>query len=75
MMSKYQENSILEELETFRWSIYNAKKEDVKEKEKKLLEEACQKPIFEPFVEEWIIAGCDTAMVKIIYRFHLLLRT
>lgn len=66
-MGEYNEESILEELEIFRWSLYNAKKEDAKEKEKLLLEEACRKTMYEPFIEEWIIAGCDMLMVNIFY--------
>lgn len=62
-MGEYNEESILEELEIFRWSLYNAKKEDVKEKEQSLLDEACQKSIYEPFIEEYLIAGCDTNVV------------
>lgn len=62
-MGEYNEESILEELEIFRWSLYNAKKEDVKEKEQSLLDEACQKSIHEPFIEEYLIAGCDTNVV------------
>lgn len=77
-MGEYNEDSILEELDIFRWSLYNAKKEDVKENEKEnsLLDEACQKPIYEPFIEEWIIAGGDIKMVNYHSNgFHLQLTT
>lgn len=63
-MGEYNDDSILEMLEIFRWSLYNAIKEDAKEKERSLLEEACQKPIYEPFVEEYLIAGCDMTEVN-----------
>lgn len=43
------------------------KKEDAKDKLKSLLDEACQKPIHEPFIEEWVIAGCDMTMVNVNY--------
>lgn len=65
-MGEYNEYGILEELEIFRWNLYNAKKEDEKEKQKSLLDEACRKPISEPFIEEWIIAGCDMTMVNVL---------
>lgn len=65
-MGEYNDDSILEMLEVFRWSLYNAKKEDAKEKEHALLVEACNTPIYEPFVEEYLIAGCDVTVVNMI---------
>lgn len=65
-MGEYNDDSILEMLEVFRWSLYNAKKEDAKEKEQSLLVEACRTPLYEPFVEEYLIAGCDMTVVNMI---------
>lgn len=67
-MGEYN-SAIHEELEIFRWSLYNAKKEDAKEKQKSLLDEACHKPIYEPFIEECMIANCDLKMVNDIHLF------
>lgn len=65
-MREYKEDLILAELEIFRWSLYNAKKGDVKGKQQLLLDEACRNPINEPFIEECLIAGCNTNVVIFI---------
>ena len=55
-------DSFLEELEVFRWRLYIAKDESAEEKAN-LFEEACSKQISELFIEECLIAGCDTNSV------------
>lgn len=52
-------DSFLEELEVFRWRLYIAKDETAEERSN-LFEEACSKQISELFIEECLIAGCDT---------------
>ncbi|XP_055298914.1 transient receptor potential cation channel protein painless-like [Sitodiplosis mosellana] len=52
-------DSFLEELEVFRWRLYIAKDESAIER-RNLFEEACSKQISELFIEECLIAGCDT---------------
>ncbi|XP_037029499.1 transient receptor potential cation channel protein painless-like [Bradysia coprophila] len=52
-------DSFLEELEVFRWRLYIAKDESTEERSS-LFEEACSKQISELFIEECLIAGCDT---------------
>ncbi|XP_037051125.1 transient receptor potential cation channel protein painless-like [Bradysia coprophila] len=57
-MEKCQD-SVLEELEVFRWRLYIAKDEGAEERTN-LFEEACSKQISELFIEECLIARCDT---------------
>lgn len=55
-------DSFLEELEVFRWRLFIAKDESAEERSN-LFEEACSKQISELFIEECLIAGCDTNTV------------
>lgn len=61
-MEKCQD-SVLEELEVFRWRLYIAKDEGAEERTN-LFEEACSKQISELFIEECLIARCDTNTVR-----------